>query len=213
MSVALLWFRRDLRLADNPALMAALRSHDEVVPVYVHSPDEESPWQPGAASLWWLHHSLVALDADLRRRGGALHIRRGPASETLGALVRQTGAHAVYWNRLYEPAAIARDTRIKQALRANGVDAQSFNGALLFDPWDITTTQGGPYKVFTPFWRNARAKLEARPPSSPPRQVRTRRVRGSLTIEALDLLPRIPWDAGFHDAWQPGEAGARTALR
>jgi deoxyribodipyrimidine photo-lyase len=213
MSVALLWFRRDLRLADNPALTAALKAHDEVVPIYIHSPDEESPWRPGAASLWWLHHSLVALDADLRRRGGALHIRRGPASHTLRALVRETGAQAVYWNRQYEPAAIARDTRIKQALRANGVDAQSLNGALLFDPWDITTAQGAPYKVFTPFWRNARAKLEARPPSSAPRRLRTRNVRGSLTIEALALLPRIPWDAGFHDAWQPGEAGARKVLR
>ena len=213
MSVALFWFRRDLRLADNPALTAALNAHDEVVPVYIHAPDEEAPWQPGAASLWWLHHSLVALDADLRRRGGALHVRRGPASAALRALVRETGAQAVYWSRLYEPAAIVRDTRIKKLLRADGVDAQSFNGALLFEPCDIATARGEPYQVFTPFWRNARAKLEMRPPSGAPRRLRARSVGGNLTIEALGLLPRVPWDARFHDAWQPGEAGARNALR
>ncbi len=213
MSIALLWFRRDLRLADNLALAAALNAHDEIVPVYIHALDEEAPWQPGAASLWWLHHSLVALDADLRRRGSALQIRRGPASDTLRTLVRETGAQAVYWNRLYEPAAIVRDTRIKKVLRADGVDAQSFGGALLFDPWDIVTAQGEPYKMFTPFWRNARAKLAMRPPTKVPRQLRAPSLRANLAIATLDLLPRIPWDAGFHDAWQPGEAGARKMLR
>ena len=130
-----------------------------------------------------------------------------------GTRSRETRAQAVYWNRLYEPAAIARDTRIKTLLRADGIDAQSFNGALLFDPLEISTKQGEPYKVFTPFWRNARAKIEVRPPSSAPRRLRALGLRGKLTIEALELLPRIPWDARFHDAWQPGEAGARKTLR
>ena len=123
MSRAIVWFRRDLRLADNPALAAALNAHATVLPVYVHAPDEEAPWQPGAASRWWLHHSLTSLDADLRARGAALHLRRGETLAALRALVAESGASAVYWNRLYEPALVARDSRIKEALRVDGIDA------------------------------------------------------------------------------------------
>ncbi len=101
---ALVWFRRDLRLADNPALCAALAEADAIVPVYVHSPEEEAPWAPGAASHWWLHHSLAALDRELRDRGSRLCIRRGPALPALLELARECGANAVHWNRLYEPA-------------------------------------------------------------------------------------------------------------
>ncbi|MGH8519148.1 MAG: deoxyribodipyrimidine photo-lyase, partial [Panacagrimonas sp.] len=101
MSTALVWFRRDLRLADNPALCAAIERHERVVCVYVHDPDAEAPWAPGAASRWWLHHSLAALEASLRERGAALVIRQGPAMVRLRSLVKECGAEAVYWNRLY----------------------------------------------------------------------------------------------------------------
>jgi deoxyribodipyrimidine photo-lyase len=213
MSVALVWFRRDLRLCDNPALTAALEAHDEVVPVYVHAPDEEAPWQPGAASRWWLHHSLNALDADLRKRGSSLHVRQGATLPALRAMIRETGAVSVYWNRLYEPALIARDTTIKQSLQADGIDARSFNAALLFDPWEIATAQDQPYRVFTPFWRNARTKLEPRPPLPAPRRIATLDGDNGVAIDALELLPKIGWDAGLAKAWHPGEAGAMKALR
>ena len=211
MSRAIVWFRRDLRLADNPALAAALNAHATVLPVYVHAPDEEAPWQPGAASRWWLHHSLTSLDADLRARGAALHVRRGETLAALRALAAESGASAVYWNRLYEPALVARDSRIKEALRADGIDAQSFNAALLFEPWDIATGQQTPYKVFTPFWRAARARLDVRQPLRAPRAIEPPRIGGGLAIGALQLLPTIAWDTGF-DTWKPGEAGARKAL-
>ncbi len=213
MSVAIVWFRRDLRLADNPALRAALQKHARVLPVYIHAPDEEAPWQPGAASRWWLHHSLGALDAALHRCGARLHVAAGATLTVLHELVAATRADAVYWNRLYEPAVIARDTALKQALRAGGVDAQSFNANLLFEPWDIATAQQTPYKVFTPFWRNARARLQARPPLPTPRRIESIEVAGALTIDQLALRPRIAWDAGFGEAWQPGEAGASRNLR
>ena len=103
-SVALVWFRRDLRLQDNPALQAALDAGHEVVPVYIHAPQEEGEWLPGAASDAWRHRSLAALDADLRARGSALVLRSGESLATLQALIEQTGAEAVYWNRKYEPA-------------------------------------------------------------------------------------------------------------
>ena len=213
MSVALLWFRRDLRLTDNPALTAALTEHDRVLPVYIHAPDEESPWQPGAASAWWLHHSLSALHADLRKRGAALHVRRGDSLQALRVLVGETGARSVYWNRLYEPAPIARDTRIRTTLREEGIDAHSFNAALLFDPWEIATGQEEPYKVFTPFWRAAHARLQPRPPLPAPKRIDAPAAKAGTTIDALGLLPRIPWDKGFGGVWEPGEAGALKALR
>ena len=102
MSSVIVWFRRDLRLADNPALIAALESGRAIVPVYVHAPHEERPWQPGAASSAWLHRSLLSLDADLRSRGVRLVLRVGDSLDELEKLVEQTQAEAVYWNRLYE---------------------------------------------------------------------------------------------------------------
>ena len=212
MSAAIVWFRRDQRLADNPALAAALESHDQVLPVYIDAPDEEAPWQPGAASRWWLHHSLKALDGDLRKRGAALHVCRGATLKTLRALIGKCDASAVYWNRLYEPALVARDARIKDALRGDGIDAKSFNAALLFEPWDIATGQHTPYKVFTPFWRNARARLALRAPSRAPRRIAMPRVDNGLDIEALGLLPAIAWDSAIAKRWTPGEAGAHMAL-
>lgn len=106
MSVAIVWFRRDLRLADHPALAAAARHHDHILPVYIHAPDEDGDWAPGAASRWWLHHSLSALNASLRKRQGVLHIRCGESLRQLRDLIDASGAEAVYWNRLYEPALV-----------------------------------------------------------------------------------------------------------
>jgi deoxyribodipyrimidine photo-lyase len=208
----LVWFRRDLRLADNAALRAALDACDRVVPVFIHAPDEEKPWQPGGASRWWLHHSLTALDEALKKRGSHLHVRRGASLRTLRALIRETGAETVYWNRLHDPAIVARDKHIKSALRDDGVEVHSFGGALLFEPWEVATGQSTPYKVFTPYWRQARAKLELRPPAPAPRRIASPRVDGGVSIDALGLLPKMRWDEGLGRAWTPGEAGARTAL-
>ena len=121
MSTAIVWFRRDLRLADNPALQAALAAHARILAVYVHAPDEEAPWRPGGASRWWLHHSLASLDADLRRRGARLHLASGPTFAALRALAKQVQVDAIYWNRLYEPAVRRRDAKLTTALRADGV--------------------------------------------------------------------------------------------
>ena len=212
MATAIVWFRRDLRLADNPALAAALRAHERVLPVYVHAPDEEAPWTPGAASRWWLHASLAALSTALAARGSTLHVARGGGLDALRALVAATGATAVYWNRLYEPAIVARDARIKEALRADGVDARSFGGALWFEPWDIASGNGTPYRVFTPFWRALRARLDLRAPLPAPQRIASPPVEGSVALDALGLLPRVAWDGGLTEAWTPGEADAARRL-
>jgi len=212
MSTAIVWFRRDLRLADNPALELALRRHARVLPLYIHAPHEEAPWAPGAASRWWLHQSLTALQRELQARGAALQIRRGDSLAVLSELLRHSGADAVYWNRLYEPAPVACDARIKQALRALGADVHSANAHLLAEPWDVANGQGGPYRVFTPFWRNLRASLQPRPPADAPARIDAVGIDDALTVDDLGLQPRIAWDAGLHASWQPGEAGALAAL-
>src|SRR5262249_14983829 len=111
----LVWFRQDLRLRDNPALHAALKRGEPIVPVYVWSPADEGDWPPGAASRWWLHHSLRALDESLRERGSRLIVAQGRTQSVLGELVERTHATAVFWNRRYEPAARECSTRVKQA--------------------------------------------------------------------------------------------------
>jgi deoxyribodipyrimidine photo-lyase len=210
---ALVWFRRDLRLADNPALAAALAVCRSVIPVFVHAPDEEGPWQPGAASEVWLHRSLAALDESLRQIGARLVVRRGPTLETLRALAAETGATHVYWNRLYEPAVVARDGLVEAALREQGLVAETANAALLNEPWEVTRDGGLPYRVFTPYWKACQRSLtDVAPlpapealPSVPPE------VSG-LPLDALGLRAAIDWDAEFWDRWCPGEAGAQTAL-
>lgn len=164
MAGTLVWLRRDLRLSDQPALFAAAARDLPVYPVFIDAPEEEAPWAPGAASRWWLHHSLSALAARLAASGSPLILRKGPSLPTLRALIRETGADAVYWNRCYEPAAIARDSMVKQALRDDGVTCTSHSATLLREPWTIATGSGDPYKVFTPFWKACKAAgIESEP--------------------------------------------------
>lgn len=215
MSVAIVWFRRDLRLADNPALAAALADHDRILPVYVHAPEEEAAWQPGAAGRWWLHHALADLAAQL---DGRLLIRPGPSLPALRELVELSGADAVYWNRLYDPATLTRDTSLKEALRADGVTVASSNAALLFEPWEVQNKQGAAYRVFTPFWKRL---LEFGLPQAATdsgtvqgRLVSARRFAGlgGMALDELGLLPDIAWYQGIAAAWHPTREGAEARL-
>jgi deoxyribodipyrimidine photo-lyase len=213
----IVWFRRDLRLADHAALAAALADGRPVLPVYIHAPHEDGAWRPGAASDWWLHHALAALDADLRARGSRLMVYAGDSLAVLRELIGATGADAVHWSRCYEPAVIARDAAVKSALKADGNVATSHNAALLSEPWTIATGTGGPYRVFTPYWRALRARLVAEPPLPAPARVPLPQgcaapLPGERAIADLGLLPRIRWDAAFAQHWQPGEAGAWAAF-
>jgi len=170
-STTILWFRQDLRLRDNAALQAALAVRGPIVPVYIWDDESDGRWKAGAASRWWLHHSLAALDAVLRKRGSRLILERGESLSVIEALLTKTKATSVYWNRCYEPNAVARDKRIKAELVAKGVEAKSFNSALLFEPHTIANKQGGAFQVFTPYWRHCLAQPVAEEIALPPRLV------------------------------------------
>ena len=151
----IVWFRQDLRLNDNPALESALNSNAAVIPVYIN--DNQCGRQPGSMGAWWRDVSLAKLDKALSARGSRLIYRDGKAENVLPALVEEVGASAVLWNRQYEAEIVARDTNIKTSMKDKGLEAESFNASLLFEPWEVTAkSTGEPFKVFTPFWRACR---------------------------------------------------------
>jgi len=209
----LIWFRLDLRLADNAALLAALDRGKPVIPVFIWSPDDEKPWPPGAASRWWLHHSLANLQAALAKHGSRLILRVGPVQATIERLLHETQADAVFWSRRYEPSVIERDGSLKKALRRAGCLAESFNSSLLFEPWTIQNKSSKPFRVFTPFWNHClQQPLKASPRREPPRLPTPASWPQSEPLANLRLEPAVDWAGGLRETWQPGESGANQRL-
>jgi deoxyribodipyrimidine photo-lyase len=214
MSLAILWLRRDLRIADNPALQALVDEGHTPIPVYIHD-EPDADWQLGAASAWWLHHSLVSLQQSLQKRGSDLLVFRGDPEYILSRLLEQSGADRLAWNRCYEPACITRDKHIKQALVKQGCNISSHSAALLREPWGNLKKDGTPYRVFTPFWKKLHGMGPAReaiPAAERLPAFDASGLSGSVSIDSLTLLPAVNWDSQFHAHWQPGEDGAWNAL-
>jgi deoxyribodipyrimidine photo-lyase len=204
---SIVWFRHDLRLADNPALTAAA-GIGEILPVYIWAPEEENDFPYGGATRWWLHESLAALQVALN---GELVLRQGATLDCLRALIRETGATHVYWNRRYEPYAIARDSALKSALRAEAIEVRSFNSALLYEPWTVQNKSRRPFQVFTPFYKHC-LTLDAPSRPLPVPQFVTATVKSRLLAE-LKLQSHIDWAAGIRAEWNPGETGAQHQLQ
>jgi deoxyribodipyrimidine photo-lyase len=213
-TTTLVWFRQDLRLADNPALAAALEFGAPIVPVFIHSPAQDAPWEPGGASRWWLHQSLSQLDRDLRAVGSRLCLRAGTdALAELLHLAQECGAARVVWNRRYEPQVTARDQRVKAGLRSAGCEAVSFNAALLHEPWTVKSKSGGPFQVFSAFWRHCMTLPEPPLPLPRPAHLPAPAVwPASLDLADLGLLARHQWTAGLQAAWTPGSVAAHGLL-
>ena len=207
----LLWFRRDLRLADNAALAHAAANGGPVIPVFVL--DEAAGRPMGGASRWWLDKTLSALAASLERAGSRLILRRGPAAEMIPRLAAETGVESVVWNRVFEPDAFAVDAAVRRALDGAGVQARAFRGALLTDPMAVLNGSGRPFQVFTAFWRAARSGLD--PGCSRPAPVDLVAPGVWPASDRLDLWRLHPshpdWSVGF-SPWRPGEAGAVARL-
>jgi len=205
------WFRQDLRISDNPALTHASKK-GRVVPVYILDNVNPGKFELGAASKVWLHHSLEALNKDLN---GHLNLYTGDPLAILKKLIKTTGATSVVWNRQYEPWAQARDKKIKKTLLDAGIEADSFNGSLLWEPWSNLKDDGTPYKVFTPFYRKGCMNApEPRNPLTKPKILDIeKRLSGSLSINELKLIPKVRWDIDLTKSWTIGESGAKARLR
>jgi deoxyribodipyrimidine photo-lyase len=209
----IVWFREDLRLADNPALAHAAKTGRPVIALYIL---DETPGvrPPGAASRWWLDKSLTSLAENLRTLlGGRLIFRRGPALSILTGLIDQTGATGICWNRVYDAGAIARDKSMESDLAGAGVTCRSFNAALLNEPWQVVKDDGGHYRVFTPYWRAASAAIGVPQPTPRPAAIHWL-IADIASDNPADwrLHPTAPdWSTGFCD-WRPGESGALLQL-
>ncbi|NVN10969.1 cryptochrome/photolyase family protein [Nguyenibacter vanlangensis] len=213
-SPTIMWFREDFRISDNLALHEAERRGQPVLCIAVLDDDR----LPGAAARWWLHGAIRSLDESLHKKGGALHVFRGPALKVLAAIVQATGAGAVFWNRRYDPQGRKTDTAVETMLNAKGITVRSFSGALLHEPWTVRTRSCQPYKIFTAFWRAARALPPAIFLHPAPEKLVFARLSPALdhlTVKDMryGLRPAHPdWAGGLHETWTPGEESARDRL-
>jgi len=201
----IMWFRQDLRLADNPALDDAA-GRGPVIPVFILDTDSAGHGVrlPGGASSWWLHQSLERLRDAL----GGLVIEMGDPETILSEIAEAAGADRIAWNRCYEPGAIRRDTEIKKALGDGGMHVESFPGNVLQEPFTVETQNGDPYKVYSPFWRAIRDRQVDEALPAP--EVTLADLKGlGRSLEELDLMPKRPnWARGWEAIWTPGEKGA-----
>lgn len=210
----LVLFRHDLRLADNRALHAAAKSGKPVAAAFVLDDESKGHRKLGGARRWWLHHSITALAGGLRKHGIALMLCKGEMGVVAGDLVKKTGADLVLWNRRYDPPGIESDKAMKATLSRAGIDCESFDGHLLHEPWQVQTSTGGFYKVYTPFWRALSTGVEPRDPLPAPKSIQPWRGKAAGdTLEDWSLLPTKPdWSGGLAAEWTPGEAGAHDRL-
>jgi deoxyribodipyrimidine photo-lyase len=205
----LVWLRQDLRISDNPALFAAAEA-GTILPVFILDEKTAGEFKLGGASKLWLHHSLQSLNKSF---GGKLNFYKGDAQKILLEIISQNKIDAVFWNRCYEPFRIKQDSEIKAQLKTKNIEAKSFNGSLLWEPWQVLKSDGTPYKVFTPFYRNGCLSKEApRMPLPAPSKLDLWRDESSLTLDNLQLMPQKNWHLSIVKTWQIGENAAQKRL-
>jgi deoxyribodipyrimidine photo-lyase len=209
--VTIIWFRQDLRLSDNPALVEAAKNKT-VLPIYILDDENAGDYRMGGATRWWLHYSLASLKKSL---DGALSLYHANAIDVFKDLCDRFDIQSVHWNRCYEPWRMERDTKIKDFLKSKDIEVKSYNGSLLWEPWQVKKDDGDPYKVFTPFYRKGCLNLdEPRAPLNAPKDVDYCHDKDhALELEALKLLPNIAWDKQLEPHWTIGEDGAHQRFQ
>ena len=217
--ITLLWFRRDLRLYDNPALNWVCENSEQVIPVYIQSEEEEQPWSAGAASKWYLHHSLQALELQLQQYDLELNYYCGNAYKVIKDLIAETGADSLVFNKLYDPHLYERDKQLYLNLHKD-MAINVFDAGLFLKPGSILNNQEKPYRVFTPFYRKARMLLESHDQAIYPQQLNKDKLaalyslnpRSGKALSSLNLLGELNWYQKFEQYWQPGELSASSSL-
>jgi deoxyribodipyrimidine photo-lyase len=211
MSKALVWFRQDLRIMDNPALYHACEKHSELIALYVM--DDDLHAIQAKAQSWWLHHSLLSLDKTLKKHELSLTLKKSEPLQILKHLIEQHQITHIYWNRCYDPNSIARDSHIKSELKNIGINVCTYNSALLNEPWQVKNKQGDFFKVFTPYWRQCLKQISL-PENYEIKNWPKAITESSDKLSDWQLCPNSPnWAKSFPDYWSPGELGAQTKLK
>ena len=210
-NIAIHWFRQDLRVSDNPALTLASK-HKKILPIYILDDENAEEFKMGAASRWWLFHSLSILKKSL---GDNLSIYKGNPHNIIEDITNRFNISSIYWNRCYEPWRTYRDTKLKDHFKTKGINVESCNGSLLWEPWTIKKNDGTPYKVFTPFYR--KGCLQSQEPRKPiPKPINANFFLDrdcSISLEKLELLSNIKWYKKLDSHWEIGEVGANKRLK
>ena len=208
--IIIFWFRQDLRIVDNPGLSKSLKS-GKVLPIYILDDTNSNDFAMGAASRWWLHNSLRELNKNLDNK---LSLYIGDPSEILESLSSRFNIKGIFWNRCYEPWRIERDKKIKSKFIEKDIIVETFNSALLWEPWEILKSDNTPYKVFTPYYRKGCLMSEPprKPLSAPNLDTLFEDKENILQLDDLNLLPRIKWYKEMEKLWEPGEKGAHKKL-
>jgi len=200
MDNAIVWFRDDLRLQDNPAFTAAVDNGYRVIPLVI---SEQTV--PASAHTWWRHYALADFQQSIKSSGGNLCLRLGRAEGVLQTLIDELQVKAVFWNRRYTPTGIAIDTGMKQHFKALGLEVKTFNAALIKEPWQILNKTQKPYRVFTPYWKACLHEGLAGANPLPEKKIHWLRTE-SLALQELELLDHIRWDKQFPEHWKPTRA-------
>lgn len=212
---SIVWFRQDLRIQDNPALVHASQQKSPILFLYIYDDTLPPEQTMGGAQQWWLYNSLTALGDQLKKRFDTpLILKRGNPLSILKTICHEIEATGLYWNRCYEPHSIERDQKIKSHFKGT-IDVASFNGGLLFEPWEVMNKSGNPFQVFTPFYKHASAHISPRPLEKTPNPIKGfSKPLKSDDLEDWNLLPQNPdWAQKFAAYWQPGEDGGHQKLQ
>ena len=210
---AIVWFRKDLRLADHPALGAALQAKKEIIPVFIWDEEEGGNWSPGAASRWWLHHSLESLGSSIAKLGGTLVLAQGKAAQVLPELAQTHQTDQIYYGRTYDPAGIATQEAVEEACDLQGINTESFNSSLLQEPWETKNGTGKPFQVFTPYWRKSRPIIYREAANYSTRKLRFAQGLPTIsTLDSLSLLPEHPWHNKLSSHWEVSEEAAHRQI-
>mmetsp|Transcript_6766 Transcript_6766/g.16505 ORF Transcript_6766/g.16505 Transcript_6766/m.16505 type:complete len:606 (+) Transcript_6766:156-1973(+) len=208
------WFRRDLRLDDNPALMAACRAGREVVPIFIWAPEEEGVFTPGLSNRWWLEHSLKALAQKIERLGSRLLLFKAATSKNaIIPFVKECNIEAVFFNHLYDPISLVKDKGIRTLLQSMNVRVESFGADLMYEPWEILDEKGAPFVTFKTFWEHVTTKMPYEPflPMHGPIALPAVDESVNGNVEgSLDILTKEERETCDHlkDKWLPGSDSA-----
>ena len=209
-NINILWFRKDLRLIDNPALVEA-NLNAEIIPIFILDDTNPKENKMGAASRVWLYHSLKSLNISMQKK---INFYSGDPVKIISELINNYNINGVYWNRCYEPWEIRRDKKIKDLLKIKKVKAKSFNGSLIREPWEVLKEDQTPYKVFTALYKKAylNSDIKVEVINEPTKINYSTKIFSSNTLDTLKLLPNLSWADNIIKYWQVGEKNAHLKM-